>query len=265
MITQGKFGPIPRRAKWWGIECWDGTRWLRLEAPERENGKPVRWWPISTVPTPEHIGQTWKSGTYRMTWTEQDKRKRLTVSEPFMLVDPSSPEAAQMVQQLLGVGAGDLLDPETAMGLAPAMANAELRCTHCGRSDGETPLQTFMMMFPLMNLHLDRQAKLLELQHARAIEEVRSGRDLALEQTRHYFENLDRMRREENTRLARLEEKLADMLLDDDGELDMDNPTTAIIVQQLFSQLGPVIGAVASKYIGDKTTPTIPATGGTDE
>jgi hypothetical protein len=252
MVTLGTIGGPPHGAQWWGIESWDGSKWLRCVASEKDNGREVRWWPLSDPPHLERIGDEWASGTYRLIWVERDKRKRIQVDEPFVLVDPSDPQAQAYLTQVLGPDA----DPH--MGGAPLpghMADVTCRCRECGRSESETPLQHFLMMWPLLNLHLERQAKLLETQHARAMEQERSSRELQLAHIKSYFEELHKMRMLENPRLLRLEEKLADMILDEDDETEITagNPT-AMIVDRLVQGLAPLVGQLAQKYM-DKQQP----------
>jgi len=264
-IVRGTFPSKPPKSVWWGIEVFDGRDWLKCdlveERPAGKSGKKgkktVRWWPTTTIPTPELIGESWHSGWYRITWTAHDKRARLQVSEAFAVLDTDDP---QVVNLLNAQGGGPVdrnkLNPEELMNLPPHMAPAaaELRCTHCGRSEAETPMSMFTTMFVLMDKHMDRQAHAMRNQHELALADLRSNQSVALEQTRLFFGKMHEMSLA--PRLAALESRLAD-LYDEDGDMDMADPTTAAIVASLLKETVPTGVLLAQRYLEGKKTPKL--------
>lgn len=257
-ILKGIFPTIPPKAQWWGAEIYDGRDWIRCddtETTEKGKTKKVRWWPTSTPPTPEFLGEGWGSGWYRLTFTSHDKRKHLQVTEPFALMDPADPNLQNLLQAMGGGPANhQLLNPEQVMSLPPHMAPAaaDCRCTHCGRSEAETPLAQFQAMYFLLERDLSRKAE-QDRSHMRLmVEDIKAQRDVAIEQTKSFFLAMQQVTL--GPRLQALENQLQNMELED-GEIDMNNATTAALISAGAQHLGPILGAIVQKWMADNPTP----------
>ena len=240
MVTEGKPPQVPPGAVWFSVHEWDGDTFHRLTYGETERGKPIMAWPVQEATLATIVGR-WGPGTYRLTYHGQDKRRKIRVAEPFTVQSPLNPLQHER-------STDEAFEEEMTFSQSALPASA---------ATAPTMLDHFMVMYPLLRTAIEAERAQIQEQYKLAVEQERTRSTQLMEQTRLYFEHLERVRTQQDPRVLELESQLRDLM----GELEgaeepmMDNPTVATIVQELVKGLLPVVGHVVNKLTDKGVTP----------